>query len=104
QQLVLAVEVLVEAAQRLLRTVDDLLDRELGRAALVDQLEGGIEEALNALLRARPSGAQALRDGPMTPRGRALVIGFIRFGLASIRLHRFAFVRPSGSWILAERE
>ena len=31
-QLVLAVEVLVEAAERLLRPVDDLLDRELGRS------------------------------------------------------------------------
>ena len=49
-QLVLAVEVLVEAAQRLLRPVDDLLDREVGRAPLVDQLERGVEEALHPLL------------------------------------------------------
>jgi hypothetical protein len=50
EQLVLAVEVLVEAAQGLLRPVDDLLDREVGAALLVDQLEGRIEVPLDALL------------------------------------------------------
>src|SRR5437667_12475969 len=38
EELVLAVEVLVEATQRLLRAVDDLLDREVGAALLVDEL------------------------------------------------------------------
>ena len=51
EQLVLAVEVLVEATQ-LLRPVDDLLDREVGGALLVDQLEGRIEVSLGALLSA----------------------------------------------------
>ena len=67
QQLVLAVEVLVEAAQRLLRAVDDLLDRELGRALLVDQLERGVEEPLHALLGPRAGRVQAARDRTLAP-------------------------------------
>jgi hypothetical protein len=59
QQLVLAVEVLVEPSQRLLRAVDDLLDRELGGALGIDQLERGIQESLDTLLGARAGGAQA---------------------------------------------
>ena len=49
QKLVLAIELQVKAAQRLARTVDDLLDREV-RAALFDD-DGlcGIQEALHAL-------------------------------------------------------
>ena len=69
QQLVLAVEVLVEAAQRLLRPVDDLLDRELGRALLVDQRERGVEEPLDALLGAGAGRVQAARYGPLAPGG-----------------------------------
>ena len=74
EQLVLAVEVLVEAAQRLLRPVDDLLDRELGRALLVDQLERGVEEALDALLGAGAGGVQAAGDGPLAPGRRVRVL------------------------------
>ena len=59
QQLVLAVEVLVEPSQRLLRAVDDLLDRELARALVVDQLERRIQEALDTLLGPLTGGAQA---------------------------------------------
>ena len=51
KELVLAVEVLVEPAHRLLRAVDDLLDRELGRPFFVHQRERGVEEALDPLLR-----------------------------------------------------
>jgi hypothetical protein len=67
QQLVLAVEVLVEAAQRLLRPVDHLLDGELGRALLVDELEGGVEEPLHPLLGPRAGGVETPRDGSLTP-------------------------------------
>ena len=67
QELVLAVEVLVEAAERLLRLVDDLLDRELGRSLLVDQLERGVEEALHPLLGAGTGRVQAAGDGPLAP-------------------------------------
>ncbi len=67
QQLVLAVEVLVEAAQRLLRPVDDLLDRELGRALLVDQREGGVEEALDPLLGPGAGGVEAPRHRSLAP-------------------------------------
>ena len=69
QELVLAVEVLVEAAHRLLRPVDHLLDRELGRALLVDQLERGVEEALDPLLRTRARAVEAARDGSLPPIG-----------------------------------
>ena len=69
QQLVLAVEVLVEAAQRLLRPFDDLLDRELGRALLVDQLERGVDEPLRPLLGAGAGRAQAARQCAFPPRG-----------------------------------
>ena len=67
EQLVLAIEVLVEPSQRLLRAIDDLLDRELGRAPLVYQRETRIQDSLNALLRAGARGAQALRDRAPTP-------------------------------------
>ena len=53
QQLVFPVEVLIEGAQRLLRTVNDLLDREVSRALLVDEREGSVEECLDPLLGAR---------------------------------------------------
>ena len=69
QQLVLAVEVLVEPAQRLLRAVDHLLDGELGRALLVDQLERGVQQALDALLGAGARGVEAARYRPLAPAG-----------------------------------
>ena len=74
QQLVLAVEVLVEAAERLLRLVDDLLDRELGRALLVDQLERGVEEALDPLLGAGTGRVQAAGDRTLAPGRRVRVL------------------------------
>src|SRR4029079_7653588 len=89
EQLVLAVEGLVEPSQRLLGAIDDLLDRELGRAPLVDQRERRIQESLDALLRAGPRGAQALRDRALTP-CRSVpvvkVIGFRHWKLHSLRM------------------
>src|SRR5262249_40221081 len=77
EQLVLAVEVLVETAQRLLRVIDDFLDRELGRPPLVDQRERRIHEALHALLGAAARRAQALRDRAMTPTGSVSLLRLI---------------------------
>src|SRR4029077_6970924 len=74
EQLILAVEVLVEPAQRLLRPVDDLLDRELGRPLIVDELERRVEEALDALLGPRACRVQAARDRPLPP-GRFVGVG-----------------------------
>ncbi len=45
----LAVELQVEASQRLARAVDDLLHREVGAALLDDDRLGGVQETLNAL-------------------------------------------------------
>ena len=53
EKLILAIEMLVEGAQRLLGAVDDLLDREVSRALLVDEREGSVEECLDPLLGAR---------------------------------------------------
>src|SRR5262245_23850010 len=80
QQLVLAVEVLVEPAQRLLRAVDHLLDRELAGALLVDQGEGRLQQTLDALLRARTRGAQAPRDRSLAPAGVVLVLRVVALG------------------------
>ena len=73
-ELVLAVEVLVEAAERLLRAVDDFLDGELGRALLVDELERGVEEALRALLGAGAGRGEASRNRAFAP-GRTVLAG-----------------------------
>src|SRR5262249_56436229 len=86
--------VLVEAAQRLLRTVDDLLDREVGRALLVDQLEGGIHESLDALLGTRARRVQAPRHGSLSPdplSGVALSLGL---GALIVRVHSFDGTSP----------
>ena len=72
QELVLAVEVLVEAAQRLLRPVDDLLDRELGRALLVDDLAGRVQELLHADGGALAGRASGPFDRSITPDGVAI--------------------------------
>jgi signal transduction histidine kinase len=77
QELVLAIEIMVEAAQRLLRAVDDLLDRELARAGLVDQLERGIQEPLDLLLGARGarrSGCGTARAGANRARSRRVPV------------------------------
>ncbi len=79
EQLVLAVEVLVEASQRLLRLIEDLLDGEVGRPLLVDQRERGIQESLDALLGARPGRVQAAGNRPPAPGRHVRVIGsFVR--------------------------
>src|SRR5882757_3693763 len=49
QELVLTVELQVEASQRLARPVDDLLDREVGAALLDDDRLCRVKETLNAL-------------------------------------------------------
>src|SRR6185312_12258844 len=49
QELMFAVELQVEAAQRLPGAVDDLLNREVGAALLDDDGLGGVEEPLDAL-------------------------------------------------------
>jgi hypothetical protein len=51
----------------MLRAIDDLLDRELGRASLVDQRERRIEQSLNTLLGPGTRGAQALGDRTVAP-------------------------------------
>ena len=66
EQLVLAGEVLVEAAQRLPRAVDHLLDGELlAGLGAGQQLEAGVEEALHPALAAHagPSRANGRRPG-----------------------------------------
>src|SRR3954453_18712852 len=74
QELLLAAEVLVEAAQRLAGALDNLLDRELlARRALGHQLEGGIEEPLHAALGASARRVERARDGLFTPRRGRLV-------------------------------
>ena len=62
QQLVLAPEVLVEAAQRLAGALDDLLHGEVLARAGVHQLNGGVEEALDAAL--GPDAGQSPTSGP----------------------------------------
>src|SRR5439155_17768289 len=70
QQLLLAAEVLVEAAQRLPRLLDHVLDGEvLSGFAVAQQLEGGIDEALHAVLGPDPSGVQRPGDGLLPPAG-----------------------------------
>ena len=69
QELVLAVEVLVEAAQRLLRAVDHLLHGELGRALLADDLAGRVQELLHPHGRALTCRAGRALDGTIAPDG-----------------------------------
>ena len=73
QQLVLAAEVLVEEAQRLTGALDHLVHGEVApRLALVHQLEGGVEEPLQAVLRPGPGREQRPRHGLLTPAQRLL--------------------------------
>src|SRR5439155_24537878 len=79
QQFVLAVEVLVEAAQRLPGLLDDLLDGEV--LAALHQVERGIEEALHPGFRASPSRIQHPCHGKVAagragdgPAGRLLLL------------------------------
>ena len=66
----LAAEVLVEAAQRLSGSLDDLLDREVLARARVQQLHGGVEEALDPALGAEPGGVERTRHCEVTPTRR----------------------------------
>jgi len=66
---VLAVEVLIEATQRLLRAVDDLLDREVRRPPLRDELLRRVQEALHTLLGAQLRRAGGSLDGALAPGG-----------------------------------
>ena len=69
----LAAEVLVEAAQRLTRALDDLLDGEvLARVALVHELERGVEEALDPVLGPRAGRVERSGDGLLPPAHRRL--------------------------------
>ena len=68
QQLVFAVELQVEAPQRLAGAVHDLLDSEVRAALFDDDGLRGIQEALNALCRPQFRGL----DGPLD---RALLPG-----------------------------
>ncbi len=63
----LPAEVLVEAAQRLAGALDHLLDGEVLARALVEELDGGVEEALHPAL--RPEAGRVQRAAP--PPGRA---------------------------------
>ena len=71
EQLVLAGEVLVEAAQGLAGAVHHLLDGEL-LAGLrpAQQLEAGVEEALDPSLAAEPGRVQGPRHGEVAPSDR----------------------------------
>ena len=64
----LAGEVLVEAAQRLPGAIDHLLDGELlAGLGLGQQLEAGIEEALDPSLAAQPGRVERAGHGEVTP-------------------------------------
>jgi hypothetical protein len=58
EELVLAPEVLVEAAERLTRTIDHLLDREVLARARIEELDGGVEEALHPGFGTQPGGVE----------------------------------------------
>ena len=71
EQLVLAGEVLIEAAQRLPGAVHHLLDGELlAGLGPGQQLEAGVEEALHPSLAAEPGRVQGPRHGEVTPADR----------------------------------
>ena len=71
QELVLAGKVLVEAAQRLARAVHHLLDGELPAGlSPAQQLEAGVEEALDPSLAPEPGRVQGPRHGKITPSDR----------------------------------
>ncbi len=67
QELVLAVEVLVEAAQRLAGAVDDFLNGEVGGALFGDDGLGGVQEPLDALLGAQLGGPGRPFHRPLLP-------------------------------------
>ena len=69
----LAGEVLVEAAQRLPRTVDDLLDGELlAGLGAGQQLEAGVEEALHPALAPQPGRVERPGHGEVPPAHRCV--------------------------------
>ena len=60
-------EVLVEAAERLAGTVHDLLDGEIPARAGVEQLDGGVEEALHPCFGPEPGGVERPRHRLFSP-------------------------------------
>ena len=71
EQLVLAGEVLVEAAERLPRAVHHLLDGELlAGLGPGEQLEPGIEEPLDPSLAPQPGRVEGARHGQVAPSDR----------------------------------
>src|SRR5205085_7312396 len=70
QQLLLPAEVLVEAPQRLPRLLDHVLDGEvLPRLAVAQQLEGGVDEALHAVLGPHPCRVERSGHSLLPPAG-----------------------------------
>ena len=63
---VLALEELVERVQRQLRTRDDLLDRELERAAFRDQVECRVDQQRGAMFRTGACLLDGTRDREVT--------------------------------------
>ena len=77
-QLVLPVEVLVEAPQRLLRTINHLLHRELGRVLLGNDLPRRVQEPLHPLRRPQPRRLRRAINRPLPPRRLLLLLAIAR--------------------------
>jgi hypothetical protein len=95
QELVLAGEVLVEAAQRLAGLLDDLLHRELLGVGVHHQVERGIEEPLHPLLRALPRGIERPGHRHLPPRAGGVGLRLLR--------HRGKRTPPLGRTLLLSR-
>ncbi len=80
----LPAEVLVEAAERLARAVHHLLDGEVLARAGVEQLDGGVEEALHPGLGPEPGGVQRPRHRLLPP---AEAVGLQRVGRYLVLRH-----------------
>jgi hypothetical protein len=85
EQLMFAAEVLVEASERLARPIDDLLDREVLPRSGVEQLDGGVEEALHPGLGPQPGGIQRARHCLLSP---AEVVGLQRIDRCLLLRHQ----------------
>ena len=85
QQLVLAAEVLVEAAQRLAGALDDLLDGEFLARTGVQELDGGVEKALDPGSRLECGPSRATEPPPARANCRPSDSEFVarRLGLLS---------------------
>jgi hypothetical protein len=80
QELVLPVELQVEAPQRLAGAVHDLLDGEVRAALFDDDRLRRVEEPLNALRRAQFRGLDRPLHGPLLPGGFFARAGHWRLG------------------------